>query len=244
MNAQLAIVPIGEVDWTDIFAGAGGSSLGIESVPGMVVTQALNHWDLAVEAHNANFPHADHDVHDVQEIPAARFRRTRCLWASPECTHHAYCRGPKANTPEAARSRSTFADIVRFTEHHRYDAIVVENVVEARLWCEAASRKHGWNPKLKEYRCSCGVDFDAWYAAMLALGYSARIVYFNSQFALASWPFETVIDPFAGSGNTLIAALRLQRRAIGIEQSAEWVALAEDRVARLAQLSLAGEDAA
>jgi hypothetical protein len=32
------------------------------------VTQAINHWDLAVEAHNANFPLADHDVHDVQEM--------------------------------------------------------------------------------------------------------------------------------------------------------------------------------
>ena len=44
------------IDWTDIFCGAGGSSLGLELVPGMHVTQALNHWDLAVEAHNANFP--------------------------------------------------------------------------------------------------------------------------------------------------------------------------------------------
>ena len=36
-------------------------------------------------AHNANFPHADHDAHDVEEIPASRFRRTALLWASPEC---------------------------------------------------------------------------------------------------------------------------------------------------------------
>lgn len=185
MAEQLQMpVGLGEVDWTDIFAGAGGSSLGLEFVPGMRVTQALNHWDLAVEAHNANFPFADHDVHDVQEIPASRFRRTRCLWASPDCTHHAYCRGPKADSPEAQRSRSTFNDIVRFTEHHRYDAIVVENVIEARLWCEASKRKHGWDPVRKEYRCSCGIDFDQWYEQMLALGYEGRIVYFNSQFAL------------------------------------------------------------
>lgn len=124
MAEQLQMpVGLGEVEWTDIFAGAGGSSLGLELVPGMRVTQALNHWDLAVEAHNANFPFADHDVHDVQEIPASRFRRTRCLWASPDCTHHAYCRGPKADDPEAQRSRSTFNDIVRFTAHHRYDAV-------------------------------------------------------------------------------------------------------------------------
>jgi DNA (cytosine-5)-methyltransferase 1 len=163
------------IDWTDMFAGAGGSSLGLELVPGMRVTQALNHWDLATEAHNANFPDADHDVHDVQVIPATRFSRTRCLWASPECTHHAYCRGPRADDPEAMRSRATFADIVRFTAHHRYDAIVVENVIEARLWCD----KRGHGP-----RCSCGSTFDAWHQEMHQLGYESRIVYFNSQFAL------------------------------------------------------------
>jgi DNA (cytosine-5)-methyltransferase 1 len=176
MATQLELpVGLGEVDWTDIFAGAGGSSLGLELVPGMRVTQALNHWDLAVEAHNANFPFADHDVHDVQEIPASRFRRTRCLWASPDCTHHAYCRGPKADDPEAQRSRSTFNDIVRFTAHHRYDAVIVENVIEARLWCD--TRGH---PE----KCSCGSSFDAWHKAMRNLGYESRTVYFNSQFAL------------------------------------------------------------
>lgn len=166
---------LGQVDWTDIFAGAGGSSLGLEAVPGMVVTQALNHWDLAVEAHNANFPDADHDVHDIQEVPASRFKRTRCLWASPDCTHHAYCRGPKLDDPAAQRSRSTFNDIVRFTEHHRYDAVIVENVIEARLWCDTPSHPE---------RCSCGSSFDGWHREMRALGYESKVVFFNSQFAL------------------------------------------------------------
>lgn len=182
---------LGDLEATDMFSGAGGSSLGLENVRCPVcarslirVTQALNHWDLAVEAHNANFPEADHDLHDVEVIPASRFRRTPILWASPECTHHAYCRGPREYDPHAQRSRATFSDIVRFTEHHRYDAVIVENVIEARLWCEAGDRRHGWDPKRKQYRCSCGADFDEWYQHMLDLGYEGRIVYFNSQFAL------------------------------------------------------------
>lgn len=199
--AQLELLPTsrtcsvcsgwGELEATDIFCGAGGSSLGLEGVgcpscgrPLIRVTQALNHWDLAVEAHNANFPHADHDVHDVEVIPATRFRRTPLLWASPECTHHAYCRGPRAYDPDATRSRATFGDIVRFTEHHRYDAVIIENVIEARLWCEASTRRHGWDETKQAYRCSCGVDFDAWFKAMTELGYRGRVVYFNSQFAL------------------------------------------------------------
>jgi DNA (cytosine-5)-methyltransferase 1 len=172
---------VGELDATDIFCGAGGSSLGLEGVccPDcgrslIRVTQALNHWPLAVEAHNANFPNADHDTHDVEVVPATRFRRTDVLWASPDCTHHAYCRGPRDETPEADRSRATFNDIVRWTGHHRYDAVIVENVIEARLWCDTPG--HG--------RCSCGSSFNGWREAMERLGYESRIVYFNSQFAL------------------------------------------------------------
>lgn len=161
-----------------MFCGAGGSSLGLEFVCCPLcgrqlirVTQAINHWDLAVEAHNANFPDADHDVHDVEEVPASRFRRTPLFWASPECVNHTSCKGKRDDSPEAQRSRATFKDIVRFTAHHRYDAVIVENVIEARVWCE--------HPK-----CACGAEFDAWFQAMLDLGYQGQIVYFNSQFAL------------------------------------------------------------
>jgi DNA (cytosine-5)-methyltransferase 1 len=159
----------GVLEATDLFCGAGGSSLGLEFVccprcgrQLIKVIFALNHWDLAVEAHNANFPDADHDVHDVEVIPASRFRRTPILWASPECTHHAYCRGRKEDDASAERSRATMNDVIRFTEHHRYDAIIVENVIETRLW----------------------EPFDDWFAAIEDLGYKGRVVYFNSQFAL------------------------------------------------------------
>ena len=40
----------------------------------------------------------------------------------------------------------------------------------------------------------------------------------------------TVLDPFAGSGTTLMVALRLGRDAIGIELSPEYVKLAENRI--------------
>ena len=172
---------LGTLTATDSFCGAGGSSLGLEWVRCHAcgrslihVTQAFNHWDLAVEAHNTNFPHTDHDVQTASSIPARRFRRTDIFWASPECTHHAYCRGEKDQTADAIRSRATFVDIIRFTEHHRYDAVIVENVVEARLWCDEPG--HG-------ERCSCGATFDAWFREMQALGYNGDIVYYNSQFA-------------------------------------------------------------
>lgn len=160
---------IGTLEATDLFCGAGGSSLGLEFVrcPDcdrqlIQVVQALNHWDLAVEAHNHNFPHADHDLHDVEVVPASRFRRTDILWASPECVHHAYCRGKKSDDASAERSRMTMWDVWRFADFHRYDAIIVENVIEARLW----------------------EPFDEWFESFEHIGYSGKIVFFNSQFAL------------------------------------------------------------
>lgn len=55
-----------------------------------------------------------------------------------------------------------------------------------------------------------------------------------------------ILDPFAGSGTTLIAARQLRCRAIGIEQSPEYVRIAVERLrgAPLEQVSLLEESSA
>jgi site-specific DNA-methyltransferase (adenine-specific) len=58
---------------------------------------------------------------------------------------------------------------------------------------------------------------------------------------LSSWPGEVVLDPFAGSGTTLLAARQLGRRAIGVEASERYCELA---VSRLAQTAFDFEGAA
>lgn len=47
---------------------------------------------------------------------------------------------------------------------------------------------------------------------------------------LYSFPDDVVLDPFAGSGTTCLAAKRLGRRFIGVELSPEYVAVAQRRV--------------
>lgn len=163
---------------TDLFCGAGGSSTGAIAVPGIEVRIASNHWDLAVETHNTNHPGADHLCADLSAVDPRRFPRTDLLWASPECTNHSVAKGRKrADTqpdlfgevlPDAAseRSRATMWDVPRFAEVHRYQAVIVENVVDA--W--------HWEP------------FRAWLMAMDSLGYNHDTVMLNSMHAQAFGP--------------------------------------------------------
>ncbi|MGI4815427.1 MAG: DNA-methyltransferase, partial [Janthinobacterium lividum] len=44
---------------------------------------------------------------------------------------------------------------------------------------------------------------------------------------------DTVLDPFSGSGTTIIAALKAERRAVGIDKNPEYVALTKQRISEL-----------
>jgi DNA (cytosine-5)-methyltransferase 1 len=163
---------------TDLFCGAGGSSSGAELVPGVRVRMAANHWALAVETHNRNLPHADHDTADISQADPRRYPRTDILWASPECVNHSQAKGRRRTDrqpdlfgdvlPDAAaeRSRATMFDVLRFAEHHRYRAIVVENVVDVRDW----------------------ILWPAWVTGLDNLGYDHEVVYLNSMHAQAAGP--------------------------------------------------------
>lgn len=59
--------------------------------------------------------------------------------------------------------------------------------------------------------------------------------------AVSSWPGAVVLDPFAGSGTTLLAARKLGRQSVGIELNPEYCAMAAKRCQ---QLSLLAEPAA
>ena len=171
-----------EVPWngltvTDLFCGAGGSSSGLVAA-GYRVVIAANHWALAIESHQINHPETDHSQADISQVDPRYFPRTHVLWGSPECTNHSIAKGIKrqrqqdlalfeldgtAPLPDEAanRSRATMWDIPRFAEHHRYMAIILENVVDAYRWDQ----------------------FPAWQLAMENLGYRMQFAWLNSMHA-------------------------------------------------------------
>lgn len=168
-------------DFTDVFCGAGGSSSGLVRAGGLL-RLAANHWDRAIETHAANFRDADHLCADVSNYDMRRLPRTQVLWASPICTEISPAGGRKRRRRVAAsddqygldieaygpvaqagfeRTRATFWDVIRAIEVHRYEAVLVENVVEVATDWEL---------------------FDHWVAAVCALrpGYQVQFVSVSS----------------------------------------------------------------
>ena len=174
---------------TDLFCGGGGSSTGAIQVPGVEIRMAANHWQLAVDVHNQNHPDADHAAVDLHEEDPRYFPRTDILWASPECTKWSQASGGKYASvsvetdlldllnpdlvdedPETAivqRSRLLMFDVLRFAEHHRYAAMVVENVVDIAT-----------NPKYAD-------AWALWKKGLRNLGYDFRVVSLSSMHAQA-----------------------------------------------------------
>lgn len=156
---------------TDFFCGCGGSSTGAAAA-GATIVGAANHWDRAIETHQQNHPHTRHYLADLLEADPRQFPYTPVAWFSPECTTHSRGRGKSVlrpieqlhlwehQSPEDARSRVTMQQVVTFTRHHRYEVVIVENVVDIKYW-----------PLLSR-----------WFAEMDKMGYAWQVCYFNSMF--------------------------------------------------------------
>lgn len=156
---------------TDGFCGAGGSSSGLKAA-GFRIVLAANHWERAIETHSANFPDTEHLCADISQYDLRRWPRTTIAWFSPICTELSPAGGNViddgqldmlqefGHVPKAAleRTRTTFHDVIRATEVHRYQAVIVENVVEAARW----------------------VLFEWWLNGMKTLGYNVQIVCVSS----------------------------------------------------------------
>lgn len=178
-----------ELTASDFFCGGGGSSTGIQRVPGMRVVMAVNHWDLAIATHNHNLPGADHDQANVAEADPRRYPTTDIGWFSPECTKWSQASGKKVDydtkwrqttlenlfDPDSAdhdtdepepdeatqRSRMLMGDVIRMSLYHLYKGVIVENVTDILAWAYLPD----------------------WLKKMHDMGYDHKVVVLNSAFA-------------------------------------------------------------
>ena len=144
----------------DLFCGAGGTSQGAEQSGAARVVCAVNHWQVAVDTHSANFPHTKHINSRLDQVNPSECPKIDLLFASPECTHHSRARGGR---PTSDQQRSGAWDLMRWVEFHRPAHIVVENVPEFREWGPVADGK-----PLVKFR---GRFFQAWIEAIQSAGY-------------------------------------------------------------------------
>ncbi|MDX3509105.1 DNA cytosine methyltransferase [Streptomyces caniscabiei] len=166
------------MDW---FCGAGGSSQGMHSIPGVRMARAANHWQRAIESHAANFPTVDHYRGDIREAPVETWPVTDIFWASPECPQWSNARGKKRDfdaslqgdlfdgfgpSEEVERSRALMEEVPMYLRGVQQrgglvKAGVVENVVDVRAWDQ----------------------WDRWIGEIKKLGYETRVIALNSMHA-------------------------------------------------------------
>lgn len=161
----------------DLFAGAGGASLGIERALGRPPDVAVNHSERAIRQHMRNHPGTEHhqtDVWDVSPRNVAAGRPVGLLWASPDCRHFSRAKG---KAPVSPQIRSLAWVVCLWAAQVRPRVIIMENVREMVTWgpvladgrpCPARAGKT-WDRfvgRLRsmgyalEYREECAADFD------------------------------------------------------------------------------------
>lgn len=179
----------------DMFSGCGGSSEGIEAA-GIDVWYAANHWEYAVDVHEANHPKAEHFIADLlnEDRPdyyhPEALPRADVLWASPSCTNNSKANAQRIyernlslfhdlDDPDyedrvttSERSRATAVSVLQYARKHRPKVVVVENVVEFAQWgMQVPGTKRG-----------DGTTFHWWLDEFVKLGYRYKTLMLNSMF--------------------------------------------------------------
>lgn len=161
----------------DLFCGAGGATTGVYQaartlgVPLDVL--AINHWPVAVETHQQNFPDAKHlcmSVESVDPRAVVPSGHLHLLVAGVECTHHSNARGGR---PINDQSRASAWNVMRWCELLRVDHVLIENVPEFQSWGPLTT-------KMRPVKGRKGETYRAFLAALASLGYTVEARVLNA----------------------------------------------------------------
>ena len=117
-----------------LFAGIGGSCIGIKAATGQSPDVAINHWEYAIRTHQENHPDTFHfleDVWNVEPWEASRGVAVDTLWLSPDCTHHSNAAG---RVPLDSGRRALPWVGVKWAREVKPRIIFMENVEEIQSW--------------------------------------------------------------------------------------------------------------
>jgi len=120
--------------WGDLFAGFGGTSLGMQKALGREPDFAINHWPLAIRVHERNHPDTVHFTENLwraRPSDVARKGEVGGLWFSPDCTHHSNARGSKPRRQDIRALANIIPHWLRDLEPTLF---FIENVREFEKW--------------------------------------------------------------------------------------------------------------
>jgi DNA (cytosine-5)-methyltransferase 1 len=183
------------MDW---FCGAGGSSQGMHEVPSLRVERAANHWQLAIDSHEANFPNCDHYRGDIRKAPVEDWPITDLFWASPECTNWSIAKG-KQQQDFSAAMQGSLADLWEAEQEEDADETPEQKAErlakekeeeESRALMEEVPlylrgvQERGGLVKAGIVENVCDVrrwtDWFRWLGELHKLGYKTRVIALNS----------------------------------------------------------------
>lgn len=151
----------------DVFAGAGGATLGIEAALERAVDLRINHAELALRIGRVNHPMSRHlasDVWEVDPVEACGGRPVGLAWFSPDCTHFSRAKGGR---PRRQKIRSLAWVVVRWAKAVRPRVIILENVPEFATWGPLDAEGY----PVAEH---AGRTFRQWIGRLRGLGYAVE----------------------------------------------------------------------
>jgi len=214
------------LDVFDAFAGAGGSSTGMQMIPGVRVKVAANHNPIAMQIHNANHPWTEHAIVDLHRENPRFFPSTTVGWFSPECTRWSQAQGASESLSPifgdwnlfdhldeglqskehdaATQSRLLMFDVLRYIDYHRYRLVFVENVVDIATQAKYATAWAAWRQGLS----NLGYEFRVLSInAMHAQAFGMPAPQSRDRIFIAAWPkgekapdFDRILRPHAYCG--------------------------------------------